>query len=57
MKENREEIKRRIINKIKGNKDIGIADIQKQYGIGFTLAKEIYCEVKNDVRKNVHPFL
>ena len=46
MKENKEQIKKRIISDLNGKKPIGIVWLQKQYKIGFLLAKEIYLEIK-----------
>ena len=42
MKESREEIKTRIINDLKDRGTIAVSWLQKVYGIGFSLAKEIY---------------
>ena len=46
MKENKEQIKKRIISDLNGKKPIGIVWLQKQYKIGFLLAKEIHLEIK-----------
>ena len=46
MKETKEQIKKRIVDDLNGKKPKGIAWLQKQYKIGFPLAKEIYLEIK-----------
>ena len=44
VKENKEQIKDRILEDISSKRIKGIAGLQKEYGIGFQLAKEIYLE-------------
>ena len=44
VKDNKEQIKDRIIEDISSKRIKGIAWLQKEYGIGFQLAKEIYLE-------------
>ena len=41
MKESREQLKKRIIYDLKDIRKRGIAWIQKEYGVGFELAKDI----------------
>lgn len=50
MKETKEEIKRRIIDDL-GNKK-GIAWLQKEYGIGFLLAEDIYLSYRKEITSN-----
>lgn len=52
MKKNREEIKQRIINDAKSRANLSISWLQKKYGIGFSLAKEIYTECKQQIWEN-----
>lgn len=44
MKENKEQIKDRILKDVSSKRIKGISCLQKEYGIGFKLAKEIYLE-------------
>lgn len=44
MRENKEQIKGRILKIISPKRIKGIAWLQKEYGIGFQLAKDIYLE-------------
>jgi len=50
-KESREQLKKRIIYDLKDIRKRGIALIQKEYGVGFELAKEIYCECEEDAEE------
>lgn len=52
MKESREEIKTRIINDTKDRETISVSWLQKEYGIGFSLAKEIYERSVKTIYKN-----
>lgn len=49
MKEDREAIKQRILNDIKDKTTISVSWLQREFGIGFSLAKEIYCEFKKTI--------
>lgn len=51
MKESREQLKKRIICDLKEIRKRGIAWIQKEYGVGFELAKEIYYECEEDAEE------
>ena len=42
MKETKEHIKERILNDLANKRVKGIAWLQKEYGVGFPLAKEVY---------------
>ena len=44
MKENKEELKTRIINELKARKRITLSGIQTEFKVGFALAEEIYVE-------------
>ena len=46
MNEDRETVKQRIIADIQDKTNISVSWIQREYGIGFPLAKEIYCELR-----------
>ena len=49
MKENKEQIKDRILKDVSSKRIKGVAWLQKEYGIGFKLAKEIYSDsLKNN---------
>ncbi len=56
MKESREQLKKRIIDDLKDIRKKGIARIQKEYGIGFALAKEVYYEAGESVEDYEHIF-
>ena len=49
VKENKEQIKDRILKDVSSKRIKGISWLQKEYGIGFKLAKEIYFDsLKNN---------
>lgn len=50
MKENKEELKIRIINELKTRKRITLSGIQTEFKVGFAIAKEIYVEFKKKER-------
>ncbi len=52
MKETREEIKKRIINDLGNKKVKGISWLQKEYGIGFLLAEDIYLNYRKEITSN-----
>ena len=52
MKENREELKTRIIDKLKDRKRITLSGIQTEFKVGFALAKEIYFECEEMIAAN-----
>lgn len=52
MKENREELKTRIIDKLKDRKRITLSGIQAEFKVGFALAKEIYFECEEMIAAN-----
>lgn len=47
MKESKEQIILRVLKDIDSKKVKGIAWIQREYGVGFLVAKEIYIRYKN----------
>ncbi len=47
MKETKEHIKERILKDLSNKKVKGIAWLQKEYGVGFSLAKEVYESLNN----------
>lgn len=52
MKENKEELKIRIINELKTRKRITLSDIQTEFKVGFALAEEIYFELEETIAAN-----
>lgn len=52
MKENKEALKARIINKLKGRKQITLSGIQTEFKVGFALAEEIYFELEETIAAN-----
>lgn len=52
MKENREELKTRIIDKLNDRKRITLSGIQTEFKVGFALAKEIYFECEEMIAAN-----
>lgn len=49
MKENKEELKIRIINELKAKKKITLSGIQTEFKVGFALAEEIYFELEETI--------
>lgn len=49
MKENKEELKTRIINELKTKKKITLSGIQTEFKVGFALAEEIYFELEETI--------
>ena len=52
MKENKEELKTRIINELKAKKKITLSGIQTEFKVGFALAEEIYFELEETIAAN-----
>ena len=52
MKENKEELKIRIINELKTRKRITLSGIQTEFKVGFPLAEEIYFELEETMAAN-----
>lgn len=52
MKENKEELKTRIINELTTRKRITLSDIQTEFKVGFALAEEIYFELEETIAAN-----
>lgn len=52
MKENKEVLKTRIINKLKCRKQITLSGIQTEFKVGFALAEEIYFELEETIAAN-----
>ena len=52
MKENKEVLKSRIINKLKSRKRITLSGIQTEFKVGFALAEEIYFELQEIIAAN-----
>ena len=52
MKENKEELKNRIINELKNRKKITLSGIQTEFKVGFALAEEIYFELEETIAAN-----
>ncbi len=52
MKENKEELKARIINELKTKKKITLSSIQTEFKVGFALAEEIYFELEETIAAN-----
>ena len=52
MKENKEELKTRIIDNLKDRKRITLSGIQTEFKVGFALAKEIYFECEEMIAAN-----
>lgn len=52
MKENKEELKIRIINELKTRKRITLSGIQTEFKVGFALAEEIYFELEETIAAN-----
>ena len=52
MKENKEELKNRIINELKNRKKITVSGIQTEFKVGFALAEEIYFELEETIAAN-----
>lgn len=46
MKDNKEQLKQKIINDVKSRTNLSISWLEKKYEIGFSLAKEIYSECR-----------
>ena len=53
MKDNKEQLKQKIINDVKSRTNLSISWLQKKYGIGFSLAKEIYSEYREAWEHNL----
>ena len=49
MKENKEELKTRIISELKDRKHISLSGIQTEFKVGFALAEEIYFELEETI--------
>lgn len=52
MKENKEELKTRIINELKTRSKITLLGIQNEFNVGFALAEEIYFELEETIAAN-----
>ena len=52
MKENKEELKTRIINELKPRSKITLSGIQNEFNVGFALAEEIYFELEETIAAN-----
>lgn len=52
MKENKEVLKTRIIDKLKRRKQITLSGIQTEFKVGFALAEEIYFELQEIIAAN-----